>query len=191
MQAKDSEENLLYYEDESARDGKDLLRTTADANDYPLLIGAAQAGNLSAGTAAWVNGSPIIGNGADNKAYYEYGYEEGYSSGKKDAIPLNSITVSATLRPDYSQSASSCQIPIVGAQSVTVKLDQSNSRVANGAYASINGIKLSAVKTEGDGVFKKTWTKEEIGNATYLSLHSADNLADRELKCVFTVTINY
>ena len=195
VQAKDPEENLLYYADENARDNKDLLRTTTDANDFPLLIGAAKAGNLSAGTAAWINGSPVIGNGADNRAYYESGYgegyKEGYDSGKKDAIPTDSITVSATLRPDYSHSTSWCQIPIVGAQSVTVKLDQYNNRVGSGSYASINGITLNMSRTEGEGVVTRTWTKEEIGDATYLELQSVNNLDDREAKTVFTVTINY
>ena len=195
VQAKDPEEEPLYYADENARDGKDLLRTTTDANDFPLLIGAAKAANLSAGTAAWVDGKPVIGNGADNKAHYDCGYkegyEEGYGSGKKDAIPTDSITVSATLRPDYSCAASSCQIPIVGAQSVTVRLDQYNNRVAKGSGASINGITLNMDSTEHKNVVSRTWTREEIGDAAYLTLRSADNIADRELKTDFTVTIYY
>lgn len=40
-------------------------------------IYAAASDNLSAGTAAWVNGKLIIGNGADNDAFYEKGLEEG------------------------------------------------------------------------------------------------------------------
>ena len=36
-------------------------------------ISAATADNLSLGTSAWVDGSLLIGTGADNKNYYEYG----------------------------------------------------------------------------------------------------------------------
>lgn len=195
VQAKDSEENLLYYADENAGNSKDLRRITTDANDFPLLIGAAKAGNLSAGTAAWVDGKPVIGNGADNKAHYDRGYgegyEKGYDSGKKDVIPTDSITVTATLRPSYAQAASSCQIPIVGARSVTVKLEQYNNRAAGGSYASINGITLNMSRTEGEGVVTRTWTEEEIGDATFLQLQGVNNLGDRELKAMFTVTIYY
>lgn len=41
-------------------------------------IYAAIADNLSSGSAAWVNGNLIIGNGADNDAYYNRGYMDGY-----------------------------------------------------------------------------------------------------------------
>lgn len=52
----------------------------------------AAANNISAGTAAWVNGECIIGNGDDVKEAYEQGYakgkndgyEEGYAKGKND-----------------------------------------------------------------------------------------------------------
>ena len=37
--------------------------------------------NISAGTAAWVNGQCIIGNGKDVQDAYERGYDEGYSYG--------------------------------------------------------------------------------------------------------------
>lgn len=42
-----------------------------------IRIGAATADNLSAGTAAWVNGHLILGTGKDNKAYFESGYSSG------------------------------------------------------------------------------------------------------------------
>ncbi|MCM1387132.1 MAG: hypothetical protein NC231_07385 [Bacillus sp. (in: Bacteria)] len=41
-------------------------------------IYAAVSDNLSNGTAAWVNGKLIIGNGADNNAFYEKGYVDGF-----------------------------------------------------------------------------------------------------------------
>ena len=46
-------------------------------NAEPLNIVAANENNLSAGTAAWVDGSLIIGTGADNNSYYNLGYTNG------------------------------------------------------------------------------------------------------------------
>ncbi len=43
-------------------------------------IAGAVEDNLSKGTAAWVNGELIIGNGADNDAYYRQGFTDGQLS---------------------------------------------------------------------------------------------------------------
>lgn len=43
-------------------------------------IAASTADNLSAGRAAWVDGKLLLGNGADNQAYYQLGYSEGYAA---------------------------------------------------------------------------------------------------------------
>lgn len=43
-------------------------------------IAASIADNLSKGTAAWVNGKLLIGNGADNDAYYRQGFLDGQLS---------------------------------------------------------------------------------------------------------------
>jgi hypothetical protein len=45
--------------------------TTDSSGNTEISITAATANNLSAGTAAWVNGNLILGTGADNTAYYE------------------------------------------------------------------------------------------------------------------------
>lgn len=58
----------LYY---SEQEGADPIEN----------IQAATAENLSAGTAAWVNGHLILGTGGDNKAYYDQGYQEGSDEG--------------------------------------------------------------------------------------------------------------
>ncbi len=42
----------------------------------------ASADNLTAGTASWVDGELIVGNGADNDLSYEKGYNEGYNAGR-------------------------------------------------------------------------------------------------------------
>lgn len=56
-------------------DGK--LSSNAQEGGEEIRIQAATAENLSAGTAAWVNGRLILGTGGDNKAYHDLGYQEG------------------------------------------------------------------------------------------------------------------
>jgi hypothetical protein len=50
--------------------------TTDSTNATQIDITAATAENLSAGTAAWVNGNLILGTGTDNAAYYDSGKNE-------------------------------------------------------------------------------------------------------------------
>lgn len=45
-------------------------------------VNAAIRDNLSDGSAAWVNGELLIGNGNDNKASYDQGYKKGYEDGE-------------------------------------------------------------------------------------------------------------
>lgn len=59
-------------------DGK--LNTGNQEGAEQIRIQAATAENLSAGTAAWVNGQLILGTGGDNKAYHDLGYQEGSDS---------------------------------------------------------------------------------------------------------------
>lgn len=73
VQAEDADGSPLYYADRNACESHDITSTTTDANDYPVLIQPAAAGNLTAGTAAWVDGELIIGSGTDNTAYYDNG----------------------------------------------------------------------------------------------------------------------
>lgn len=56
-------------------DGK--LSSSAQEGAEEICIQAATAENLSAGTAAWVNGRLILGTGGDNKAYHDLGYQDG------------------------------------------------------------------------------------------------------------------
>ncbi|MCH5263206.1 MAG: hypothetical protein J1F42_09860 [Lachnospiraceae bacterium] len=53
--------------------------------DHLADIRAAVDNNLSLGTAAWVNGSLIIGNGADNKNFYDQGYADGKADAEESA----------------------------------------------------------------------------------------------------------
>lgn len=79
QQATDNTGALLYYADESAKKDNNLVTVTTSDTGLPVLIQPIVTDNLTAGTAAWVNGNLIIGNGADNQAYYEQGYIDGYS----------------------------------------------------------------------------------------------------------------
>lgn len=62
-----------------------LLTTNPGSGTEKINVAAANADNLSAGTAAWVNGSLILGTGGDNKSYHDSGrkggYDEGYNVG--------------------------------------------------------------------------------------------------------------
>lgn len=51
---------------------------TTDSNEgvEEIMIAPAEAENLSAGTAAWVDGSLILGTGGDNKSYYDSGSDK-------------------------------------------------------------------------------------------------------------------
>lgn len=84
-QAQDSHGSLLYYADDEAQDSHDLLNVSTDANEYPVRIVSAGPANLTAGTAAWVDGRLIVGSGADNSAYYDKAYGEAYEKGHDDA----------------------------------------------------------------------------------------------------------
>ena len=97
VQAKDAAENPLYYADQNAGERNDLITTTTDANDYPVLIRPAAKGNLTAGTAAWIDGNLIIGTGADNAAYYESGYDKGYDSGYNESAIYHKSNWKATI----------------------------------------------------------------------------------------------
>ncbi len=59
------------------KDAAGMLHTDKRADSEEICIQAATAENLSAGTAAWVNGRLILGTGGDNKAYHDQGYQKG------------------------------------------------------------------------------------------------------------------
>ncbi|MCM1144165.1 MAG: hypothetical protein NC318_06665 [Blautia sp.] len=63
----------LYYQDADSQNNQNLISATTQANDFPIYIRPATADNLTAGCAAWVNGTLLIGNGKDNNSYYEKG----------------------------------------------------------------------------------------------------------------------
>ena len=86
VQAVDQNGNALFYTDENAQNGKEILNNTTSDSGYPIYYQEVSAKNMSAGTAAWVNGKLIRGNGADNKISWDNGYKEGYSQGVADSL---------------------------------------------------------------------------------------------------------
>ena len=58
---------------------------TSDTNETALLVQGAIADNMSVGTAAWVDGYYIEGNGKDNAYYYNLGYTDGLANQNTNA----------------------------------------------------------------------------------------------------------
>lgn len=56
-----------------------LLTTDESDGKEMIEIGEATAEGISAGKSAWVNGELLLGTGADNQAYYNLGYVDGYA----------------------------------------------------------------------------------------------------------------
>ena len=94
FQATDKRGNPLYYNGESANENKEYLNNTTIDNGYPIYYKEAEADNLSAGCAAWVNGILLKGNGEDNKRSRQEGYNEGYSQGVADSLGKANIVYS-------------------------------------------------------------------------------------------------
>lgn len=61
-------------------------KVTGQTINSDTKISAATADNLSLGTSAWVDGSLLIGTGADNKNYYNLGYTKGVAAVKNGKI---------------------------------------------------------------------------------------------------------
>ena len=70
-QAIDSSESVYVLPNGTVTDD-----STAEGVVETQITGATEA-NLSAGTAAWVDGQYIVGTGSDNNSYYAEGYTEG------------------------------------------------------------------------------------------------------------------
>lgn len=85
-QATDSNGNLLFYQDEEAKNNEDVLNSSISDTGYPMYYKEVLPQNMSVGTAAWVNGKLILGNGKDNSISWENGYRDGYSQGIADSI---------------------------------------------------------------------------------------------------------
>lgn len=87
------EETALYKTADGA-----LTTDGSESDTQRINVSVAEPGTLSAGSAAWVNGKLILGTGADNRAYYNLGYADGY------AHSISSADVTYT----YHQHTSGC-----------------------------------------------------------------------------------
>ena len=74
-QAVNNKGEALYYKDQTANDTKDLTQTCTDNTGYPVYYQPATAANLTAGSAAFIDGQLILGTGADNDTYLDKGIE--------------------------------------------------------------------------------------------------------------------
>lgn len=79
-QVTDKDGNLLFYETEEAKTNKDIYSLTTTDTGFPAFYQPVSADNLSAGTAAWVDGTLIKGNGSVNAAYYAQGVVDGMAN---------------------------------------------------------------------------------------------------------------
>ena len=79
-QALNKDGNGLFYLNEEASNNRNLLQVTTDDTGYPLQYQPITADNLTAGTAAWVNGQLIRGNGGDNASSYTQGFIDGQAN---------------------------------------------------------------------------------------------------------------
>ena len=105
-QAVDKEGMAVFYLDEDAANTGNLARITTEDTGYPVLYQSVTADNLTAGTAAWVNGALVKGNGSDNREHYEQGYRTGYA----DAM-ANAGNATINYIRHYHDSTSSCYVP--------------------------------------------------------------------------------
>ena len=87
-QAVDKEGNALFYVNQEAADNQNLLKTTIENTGFPVFYRPITAENLTAGTAAWVNGRLIIGNGGDNAS----GSAQGFVDGQANAVENLNVT---------------------------------------------------------------------------------------------------
>lgn len=74
-QASDTKGRVYY-----TREKNNILEVTNDDTGMPVFITSASEDNLTAETAAWVDGNCLEGNGADNYYFYQKGFIEGYAA---------------------------------------------------------------------------------------------------------------
>lgn len=114
MQATDKAGNPLYFLNETAGENMDYLENSTVNNGLPMFYKEAYADNLSAGTAAWVNGVLLKGNGEDNKRSRQEGYNEGYTKGVADALGKANIVYTYHKHTGNSHNVGGCYGTLTG-----------------------------------------------------------------------------
>lgn len=79
-QAVDKDGNILFYKNQKAADNENLLQTTIEDTGLPIFYKPITSENLTAGTAAWVDGKLVLGNGGDNVSSYTQGFVDGQAN---------------------------------------------------------------------------------------------------------------
>ena len=87
-QAVDKMGNELFYVSREDADNHNLLQITTENTEFPVCYQPVTAENLTAGTAAWVDGKLIMGNGGDNAS----SYAQGFVDGQENAIDNLNVT---------------------------------------------------------------------------------------------------
>lgn len=80
IQAVNKDGNALFYLDQDAASNHNLLRITTQDTGLAVCYKPISAENLTAGTAAWVDGHLIRGNGGDNASSYAQGFVDGQAN---------------------------------------------------------------------------------------------------------------
>jgi len=81
------------------KNGKGILITgKSEEGAEPIGITAASADNLSAGTAAWIDGKLLLGTGKDSRSYYEKGYKEAYGKISEQFSSVDFVKYGGSLR---------------------------------------------------------------------------------------------
>ena len=80
IQAVDKDGNGLFFVNQEAADNQNLLQTTTEDTGLVAYYHPVTAENLTAGTAAWVDGKLIMGNGGDNASSYARGFVDGQAN---------------------------------------------------------------------------------------------------------------
>lgn len=190
------------YADTTAlyKNSSGFLTTNSSNNGLEKInIHAATAENLSAGAAAWVNGTLIIGTGSDNQTYYNQGRTQGQNDVKNNTVnygftPVQEKELTYTVKlhtpNEGDRDRHITQIPIVGVTRIDVSGYQNSSAGFSGdantrGYFKVNN--AITPETEEQNV-TKTWTQSQIGNATFAeyagTIHDNDDVQ-------WTITLHY
>ena len=103
-QAMDKDGNPLFYVSQEAADNRDLLHTTTENTGFPIFYQPITAESLTAGTAAWVDGRLIRGNGRDNAS----SYAQGFVDGQANAIDNLNVTYTYHYHEGDSENGGGC-----------------------------------------------------------------------------------
>lgn len=110
-QCTDSSGNLCYLKpDGSVTTTVSEAATDENGSPIALYYSKATSDSMSAGTVAWVDGQVIVGNGENNKSYYNRGYSDGIEFLKNNAQIKYNYHVHTS--DCYNQVAKTCYVSI-------------------------------------------------------------------------------